>query len=178
MVSLADIGRWQKTPEGEYIGLGGRAHIKRKGKKEWVVVLDGKEHAIKSRKPSFDHAEAILRKELRLASSVSAGSSYTRLYYQLVEILMALRNDHDKDPKRIGEQALVTLRMPKVARETGSFQQLYYRLVDTLREFERKHDAEARIVLQAALETLKRKYAGNVYDYDRSGRLPSYHSEE
>ena len=69
--AVSDIGGWKKTLEGEYVGLHGRALIhKGEGRdaKKWFLTLDGKDHEIKSRKPSFDHAEKILRQELRLAA--------------------------------------------------------------------------------------------------------------
>jgi len=74
--AVGDIGGWKKTPGGEYVGFHGRARIhKGEGRdaKKWFLTLDGKAHEIKSRRPSFDHAEALLRRELRLANT---GASY------------------------------------------------------------------------------------------------------
>lgn len=54
---------WKPTPGGGYEGLFGRA-VLHKRDKTWFLTLDGKEHEIKSRKPSFDHAEGIIQQEL------------------------------------------------------------------------------------------------------------------
>lgn len=42
----------------------GRAELRRRSGKEWSLVLDGKEHPIRSKKPQFGHAEHILQQEL------------------------------------------------------------------------------------------------------------------
>lgn len=71
---------WKKTPHG-YEGLHGRAKLEKRGKK-WFLNLDGKDHEIHSRKPSFDHAEGIIERELgpraRHASSPHAAYDYDR----------------------------------------------------------------------------------------------------
>ena len=52
---------WKKTPEGyEASGAPFKAVLHKKGK-AWVLTVDGKDHEIKSRRPSFDHAEGLLR---------------------------------------------------------------------------------------------------------------------
>lgn len=51
---------WKPLPGGGYSGLNGKATLKKKERK-WFLTVDGKEHEIKSRRPSFDHAEALLR---------------------------------------------------------------------------------------------------------------------
>lgn len=38
-------------------------------------------------------------------------SSFTKAYYQLVEVLKDLRDNHHMDPQRIAMQALVTLKL-------------------------------------------------------------------
>lgn len=166
---------WKKTPNG-YEGLHGRAILEKRGKK-WFLTLDGKDHEIRSRRPGFDHAEGIIKQELGKVSTVTAGSSYTRLYYRLVEILTSLRDDHGQDVQRIGERALVTLKMPKHAR-SGSFQQLYYELVETLEAFEAEHQTDPKRVLHQAIETLRLKDPRTAYDYDRTGTLPPYRHKE
>jgi len=50
---------WEKIPEG-YLGLHGKAKLWKKGRK-WFLTVDGKDHEIKSRRPSFDHAEGLLK---------------------------------------------------------------------------------------------------------------------
>ena len=53
----------QKRPNGSYESHNGRLVVQKKGKR-WVVTLDGRDHDIPSKKPSFDHVEFILQREL------------------------------------------------------------------------------------------------------------------
>lgn len=53
----------KKLPDGGYESHNGRLVVHKKGKR-WVVTLDGRDHDIPSRKPSFDHVEFILQREL------------------------------------------------------------------------------------------------------------------
>jgi len=50
---------WEKTPEG-YTGLHGRVILHKRGKK-WFLTVDGRDYEIRSRRPTFDQAEGILR---------------------------------------------------------------------------------------------------------------------
>lgn len=54
----------KKHPDGSYESHNGRVLVHKKGKK-WVATIDGKDHEFPSKKPSFDHLEVILRREVR-----------------------------------------------------------------------------------------------------------------
>jgi len=49
-----------------YVTQNGRAKLQPTPgrRKQWSLVLDGREHDIQSKKPGFQHAEFILRREL------------------------------------------------------------------------------------------------------------------
>lgn len=55
------MARWKRT-FGGYIGegFGADVRLQRKSKRKWVLVVDGTEHPLKTKRPTFDHAEAVL----------------------------------------------------------------------------------------------------------------------
>lgn len=63
MVTAGEPWGLKPRPDGGYESHNGRLIVHRKGKR-WVVTLDGREHDIPSRKPSFAHVEFILQREL------------------------------------------------------------------------------------------------------------------
>ena len=50
---------WEKTPEG-YVGLHGRATVHKRGRK-WFLTVGGRDYEVKTRRPSLDHIEGMLR---------------------------------------------------------------------------------------------------------------------
>jgi hypothetical protein len=60
---MTDPWGLKPRPEGGYESRNGRLLVHKKGKR-WLVTLDGRDHDIPSRKPSFDHVEFILQREL------------------------------------------------------------------------------------------------------------------
>lgn len=65
---MAEPWGLKPIPGGGYESRNGRMRVHQKGKR-WVVTLDGKDHDIPSRKPSFDHVEFILQRELGIRTA-------------------------------------------------------------------------------------------------------------
>lgn len=92
---------WKKVPEG-YLGLHGKVLLHKKGK-IWVLTIDGRDHEIRAKRPSFDHAEGILKELGKMATTRNANNA--KLYYQLVDTLKQLE-DKGEDPAAVVQHAL------------------------------------------------------------------------
>jgi hypothetical protein len=56
---------WKKTSDGYEGVFNGNKAIIKKEKKKWFLIFKGKKHSMPKR-PSFDHAEGIIKQELNL----------------------------------------------------------------------------------------------------------------